>query len=429
MGAKYFHKNRSIKKNQGWNQVLPQVWNPIKQTVPIETCNLVWIDRLTKEEAKFEKMSLLQKPAHPHVTLKPSYNYPFRDYQTQSGIALLYPEIETVDKGLELSSFKAKVSSDRGVTFYSDSGYIPVKMNTLSGQNGLAVPNLETANEYHLMGSDDGRLKIPLWNSAHLMSTPLYGTFPKGNPLHVNSPLGDFLYLNERHTKIYNPDTRSQRIEYEETCHITSYIESLHQTELLLQKGVRTTCAPVTTKGHVPRFLIQYEWRYNPDRWVTVSAICYAIEQMCRINTAGETKQAQVETVFFTTVVPDIPISDYFERIAWFYDCSKECFVLVLEFIHRVTKYNPEIVVNHNTQHMLIATCLMVATKFMDDVAFDHTFYAKVVGLPALTMSALELKLLFILRFELFVHPAQYKRRYKRMLANNKGLNKVSIRP
>jgi len=431
MGTKYFMENpRRISQNQGWNQVLPQVKNPIKQTVSIETSYPVWIDRHTRKVTKFEKVSLLQKSAHHHVTWKPSYNHPSHDYQVQNGIASLHPVIGTVDTSVD-PCINLKVTSHRAVPFYSAFGYMPVNGNTLSCQIGVVSPGngLETVNENYLMCSVHGRRKVPLRNSAYSVYTPLHDTHPTVNSLHPIPRLGDFLYLKKPHMKIYNLDIRLQRIEYDRTCPRMSCHDSLHETESLLQKGVHTWSIPLATKKHVPRSRIQYEWRYNPDRWVTVSAMCYAIEQMCRINRAGEANQPQAETLFFSTEVPDIPISDYLRRIAWFYDSPKECFVLALEYIHRVTKYNPEVVVNHNTAHRLVATCIMVATKFIDDLVFNHTFYAKVVGLPALTMSTLEQELLFMISFDLFVKPGQFKRRYKGMLHDNTGLNKVPIRP
>jgi len=431
MGTKCFVENpRRISQNQGWNQVLPQVWNPIRQTVAIKTCVPVWIDRHTRKVTKFEKYSLLQQPAHPHVTLKPSYNHPSHNYQVQNGIASLCPVIGIVDTGLD-PCINSKVTSDKAVPFDSAFGYMPVKRNTLSCQIGLDSPGngLETVNEEHLMGSVHGRRKSPLWNSPYSLYISRHDTYPIVNPLHSIRRLDDSLYLNKRHMKIYNLDIKSQRIKYDKTCHRMSFHESVRQTESLLQRGVHTKSDPMATKEHVPRFLIQYEWRYNPGRWIRVSAICYAIEQMCRVNRAGEANQTKEETLFFSTVVPDIPIIDYLRRIAWYYDCSKESFVLALEYIHRVTKYNPEIVVNHNTAHRLIATCLLVATKFIDDLVFNHTFYAKVVGLPALAMSTLEQYFLLIISFDLFVQPGQYKRRFKGMLHNNEGMHKVSIRP
>jgi len=92
-----------------------------------------------------------------------------------------------------------------------------------------------------------------------------------------------------------------------------------------------------------------------------------------------------------------------------------------LEYIHRVTNYKSEVEVNYHTAHQLVLTCIRVATKFLDDVAFNCFLYAKVVGLTVATVSALETQLLFLLSFDLFVSPKQYQSRYKEMLKGNQG--------
>merc|ERR1719334_1331133 len=117
---------------------------------------------------------------------------------------------------------------------------------------------------------------------------------------------------------------------------------------------------------------------------------------MCRANNQKiTTKIAQPKTGFHAAVTPDISISDFLKRIGWFCDCPKECFVIALEYIHRIVKCKPEIQVNFNCVHHLILTCLLVSVKY----------YAQVVGLPAVDISTLEKELLFLLSFDLFVLP------------------------
>jgi len=173
-----------------------------------------------------------------------------------------------------------------------------------------------------------------------------------------------------------------------------------------------------------------HDYRFNTERLTVVSALCYAIKHMCRTNNRQEeTKSSQPETIFHAFAVPDITLEDWLKRLAWYYDCPTESFVLALEYIHRVTNCKPEVEVNYHTAHQLVLTCIKVATKFFDDVAFNSFLYAKVVGLPATTISELEVQLLFLLSFDLFVSPKQYQSRYKEMVNRNQGVNKVIITP
>jgi len=204
--------------------------------------------------------------------------------------------------------------------------------------------------------------------------------------------------------------------------------QNVHQTRPSCQKTLQTE---TVSSGHMcslPRFRRRHEYRYNLDRWATVSAFCHAIEQMCEINNRTvHTKIPKANTIFHAAVVPDISLAEYVKRIAWFYSCSKECFVLALEYIHRITK-DKQFAVNYNTAHHLILTSIKVASKFFDDKVFQNILYAKVVGLPATTISALEVHLLFLLSFNLYVGPQEYLGRYKKMLRSNRGQNKVTIR-
>jgi len=180
----------------------------------------------------------------------------------------------------------------------------------------------------------------------------------------------------------------------------------------------------------LPRSKSLHDYRFNTDRLEVVSALCYAINHMCRINNRQEdTKPTQTETIFHAFAVPDISLEDWLMRLAWYYDCPKESFVLALEYIYRVKKSKSEVQVNYHTAHQLVLTCIKVATKFFDDVVFNSFLYAKVVGLPTATISELEVQLLFLISFDLFVSPGQYQSRYKEMLNDNQGVNKVIITP
>jgi len=179
----------------------------------------------------------------------------------------------------------------------------------------------------------------------------------------------------------------------------------------------------------LPSFYSKREWRYNTERWAIVSAFCHSIEQMCRTNNQKiSTKIDQPKTRFYVAVTPDISVSNFLKRIGWFCDCPKECFVIALEYIHRTVKCNPEIQVNFNSVHHLILACLQVSVKFYDDTVLNQKYYAQVVGLSGVEISALEKELLFLLSFDLFVHPGRYQQILKQMLNDNKGLYKVDLR-
>jgi hypothetical protein len=172
------------------------------------------------------------------------------------------------------------------------------------------------------------------------------------------------------------------------------------------------------------------QWRYDIDRWITVSALCHALQVICNKNKRRvKSNNLRPIMIFHSANVPDISLPAYLERISWFLGCSSACFVFALEYINRLEQQCPEIEVNDNSVHQIVITCIMVATKFIDDKLFKNTFYARVAGLPVINLSAFEVQLVFFLKFDLRVLPDQYNARYEAMLADNQGPSAVHIRP
>jgi len=199
--------------------------------------------------------------------------------------------------------------------------------------------------------------------------------------------------------------------------------------------ATRAICKRQVSSGNAgiirgPTAGIRKHWRYDPDRWVIVSALCFALQDMCSFNKRWrKNKDVQSNMTFYVDSIPEISIPAYLERIAWFLECPKACFVLALEYIQRLAQYKEGVVVNYNSVHQLVISCIMVAAKFIDDKIFKNTVYARVGGLSARSLSALEVKLLFFLSFDLHVLPERYNERYKDMLIHNKGPRLVTIRP
>jgi len=139
--------------------------------------------------------------------------------------------------------------------------------------------------------------------------------------------------------------------------------------------------------------------------------------------------RVQRNMIFHSPTVPDISLPAYLERVAWFLGCPSASFVLALEYVNRLAHSCPEVEVNDNSVHQILITCIMVATKFICDKSIKNSFYARIAGLPGINLAAFEVQLVFLLKFDLYVMPAQYDARYQSMLEENKGPSMVVIRP
>jgi len=151
---------------------------------------------------------------------------------------------------------------------------------------------------------------------------------------------------------------------------------------------------------------------------------------LCRRN-KSQIRSSNVKpcTIFQTNSVPDISLPSYLERIAWFLGCPTACFVIALEYVYRLSHLCPEVELNKYSVHQIVITCIVVATKFIDDKLFKNTFYARIAGVSVKNISAFEIRLVFFLKFDLLVLPEQYVARYESMLRDNQGPDMVIIQP
>ena len=113
-------------------------------------------------------------------------------------------------------------------------------------------------------------------------------------------------------------------------------------------------------------------------------------------------------TVFHAVRVPSVSIHDYLFRIARYFLCSPECFVISLVYIDRVMKKHSEFAICKLNIHRLIVTSMMLSVKFFDDVYYSNAYYAKVGGVKGSEMNLLEIHFLKLIDWHLFVSPEEF---------------------
>ncbi|XP_010532486.1 PREDICTED: cyclin-U1-1 [Tarenaya hassleriana] len=101
---------------------------------------------------------------------------------------------------------------------------------------------------------------------------------------------------------------------------------------------------------------------------------------------------------------PTISIPKYLERIYKYTNCSPSCFVVGYVYIDRLAHKHPGSLVVSLNVHRLLVTCVMVASKMLDDVHYNNAFYARVGGVSKEEMNTMEMELLFLLDFGLTVN-------------------------
>ena len=79
-----------------------------------------------------------------------------------------------------------------------------------------------------------------------------------------------------------------------------------------------------------------------------------------------------------------------------------------LAYMDRLFLSNPSFTLTETNIHRLLWTSIVISSKFFEDKFFTNDFYAKVGGVTLPEMNKLEITLLDLLKFELFLTPEQY---------------------
>ena len=141
-----------------------------------------------------------------------------------------------------------------------------------------------------------------------------------------------------------------------------------------------------------------------------VSSLACVLTHLVSLRGEGQTPPEGEPplTVFHAVRVPSVSINDYLFRIARYFLCSPECFVIALVYIDRVMKKHGDFVICKLNIHRLVVTSMMLAVKFFDDVYYSNAYYAKVGGVKGPEMNLLELHFLKLIDWHLFVSPEEF---------------------
>mmetsp|Transcript_24571 Transcript_24571/g.54725 ORF Transcript_24571/g.54725 Transcript_24571/m.54725 type:complete len:208 (+) Transcript_24571:114-737(+) len=114
-------------------------------------------------------------------------------------------------------------------------------------------------------------------------------------------------------------------------------------------------------------------------------------------------------TSFHSVRAPPLSIHEYLVRIARYFQCSNECFVLCLVYIDRIVKLHPEFTICSLNIHRLLVTSAILAAKFFDDIYYSNAYYARVGGVRTREVNALEAQFLKLIDWRLHVTPNEYE--------------------
>lgn len=104
-----------------------------------------------------------------------------------------------------------------------------------------------------------------------------------------------------------------------------------------------------------------------------------------------------------------ITIRDYLYHIANAGLCSKECFVIAIVYAERLLQRKEAgFVITRKNVHRFMLVSIMVASKVLDDFYCRNMYYAQTGGMSMTILNEMELKLCFMLDFELQIQPDEF---------------------
>jgi len=138
------------------------------------------------------------------------------------------------------------------------------------------------------------------------------------------------------------------------------------------------------------------------------------VEMNRQMMIEGGSSNVQMITKFQSSVVPDVTIEAYLERIHKYARCSESCFIVALIYIDRIVELKNFVISNLNV-HRVIITAVLLASKYQDDFFYNNAYYAKLGGVSVVEMNSLELTFLRTIEFSLHVKPELYSTYHKEL--------------
>ncbi|KAL3738905.1 hypothetical protein ACJRO7_020307 [Eucalyptus globulus] len=156
--------------------------------------------------------------------------------------------------------------------------------------------------------------------------------------------------------------------------------------------------------------LYSFTYRQDSKTPLVVSVLASLIERTMSRNeriarSCSWALSKDVKTrVFDCHESPDMTIQSYLERIFRYTKAGPSVYVVAYVYIDRFCQANPGFRINARNVHRLLITTIMVASKYVEDMNYRNSYFARVGGLGTEEINRLELDFLFLMGFRLHVN-------------------------
>ncbi|MED6198138.1 Cyclin-U2-1 [Stylosanthes scabra] len=113
--------------------------------------------------------------------------------------------------------------------------------------------------------------------------------------------------------------------------------------------------------------------------------------------------------IFDCREIPDMTIQSYLERIFRYTRAGPSVYVVAYVYIDRFCHNNPGFRINARNVHRLLITTIMMASKYVEDMNYRNSYFARVGGLTTKELNKLEVEFLFLMGFKLHVNVSVFE--------------------
>ncbi|KAL4562848.1 hypothetical protein LXL04_026879 [Taraxacum kok-saghyz] len=131
-----------------------------------------------------------------------------------------------------------------------------------------------------------------------------------------------------------------------------------------------------------------YSYQNDSNTPLVISVLASLIERtLVRNERIGRncgakiTKNASKTRVFDCHETPDMTIQSYLERIFRYTKAGPSVYVVAYVYIDRFCRSHPEFRITGRNVHRLLITTIMVASKYVEDMNYRNSYFARVGGI------------------------------------------------
>ncbi|CAI9765164.1 unnamed protein product [Fraxinus pennsylvanica] len=130
------------------------------------------------------------------------------------------------------------------------------------------------------------------------------------------------------------------------------------------------------------------------------------IAKNCRFPLSSKSAKTRV---FDCNETPDMRIQSYLERIFRYTRAGPSVYVVAYVYIDRFCQLHPEFRIGVRNVHRLLITTIMLASKYVEDMNYRNSYFARVGGLTSKEMNKLEVEFLFLMKFKFHVNVSVFE--------------------